>query len=77
MPETTFTLRLTEDYIELTKLLKVVQLAQSGGHAKLLVEEGSVRVNGAVEYRKRNKLRAGDWVEVGGHTVLVQPVEAR
>lgn len=51
---------LTTEYIELIKLLKLVGIAESGSHAKFLVEEGEVQVNGNVEFRKRNKLRKGD-----------------
>ena len=64
MNESTFELRPTDEYIELIKLLKLKQIAQSGGHAKILVEEGIVKVNGIQEFRKRNKLRSGDVVEI-------------
>ncbi|MFT5438027.1 MAG: ribosome-associated protein [Ulvibacter sp.] len=64
MNESTFELRPTDEYIELIKLLKLKQIAQSGGHAKMLVEEGVVKVNGEQEFRKRNKLRPGDIVEI-------------
>ena len=72
----THTLRPGEDHIELIKLLKVRDIAQSGGHAKGLVEEGAVRVNGEPESRKRRKLRVGDRVEVGGYTVEVRGVSS-
>ncbi len=54
--------KLKEEYIELIKLLKLTRVAATGGHAKLLVEEGEVQLNGQVEFRKRAKLRAGDIV---------------
>jgi ribosome-associated protein len=54
---------LTTDYIELIKLLKLLQLASSGGEAKMLVESGDVKLNDAVELRKRAKIRKGDIVE--------------
>lgn len=59
-----FVLRPGDDFIELIKLLKLLNIAQSGGHAKMMVEEGLVSVNGTQEFRKRNKLRAGDLVEL-------------
>jgi len=59
-----FTLKETGGFIELIKLLKIEQLAQSGGHAKFMVEEGEVFVNGEQEFRKRKKLRNGDRVLV-------------
>ncbi len=64
MEESTFELRPTDEYIELIKLLKLKQIAQSGGHAKILVEDGLVKVNGKQELRKRNKLRSGDVIEI-------------
>ncbi len=51
---------ITEEYIELIKLLKVLTLAQTGGHAKLIVENGEVCRNGEQEFRKRAKLVKGD-----------------
>jgi ribosome-associated protein len=57
---------LSGEYIELFKLLKLLDIAESGGEAKLLVGEGMVRVNGDVETRKRRKLVRGDQVECRG-----------
>ena len=55
------------EYIELIKLLKVLNWVESGAMAKMVVEDGMVQVNGQVEFRKRNKLRPGDKVEFEGH----------
>jgi ribosome-associated protein len=59
----TFELKPDSEFIELMKLLKIEQIAQTGGHAKILIEEESVRVNKEVELRKRKKLRKGDTVQ--------------
>jgi ribosome-associated protein len=59
------------EYIELIKLLKLLHLAQSGGHAKTMVDEGEVKLNGEVEYRKRAKLRPGDQVETSGEKISI------
>ena len=40
---------LTDEYIELIKLLKVLQIAESGAIAKIMVENGEVIRNGDVE----------------------------
>lgn len=64
MEKATFKLRPTDEFIELIKLLKLKQIAQSGGHAKMIVEDGQVRVNGELEFRKRKKLRPGDVIEL-------------
>ena len=53
---------LSKDYIELIKLLKLLNLVESGADAKVNVEKGLVKCNNEVEYRKRKKLRTGDIV---------------
>jgi len=62
---------LQEDYIELIKLLKVMQVAMSGGEAKMRVEMGEVWVDGEQEYRKRRKLRRGSQVTVDDVKIFV------
>ncbi len=52
------------EYIELNKLLKIMQVCSSGGEAKLFIKDGLVMVNGEVELQLRKKLRAGDLVNV-------------
>jgi len=76
MAKQTFNLRLGDEFIELTKLLKLMQIAQTGGHAKMIIEEGEVQVNGTVEFRKRNKLRAGDVVSHEDNIIEIQSSEA-
>ena len=61
---TTQEFKITGEYIELIQLLKALGLAQTGGHAKMIVEEEMVIRNGEVETRKRAKLIPGDVVEV-------------
>lgn len=68
----TFTLKAGEEYIELNQLLKLMQLVQSGGHAKIVIEDGLVFVNGEKEFRKRRKMRAGDYAELDGKKVEVK-----
>lgn len=60
-----------EEYIELIKLLKFLGIAESGGDAKQIVENGDVIVNDEVEFRKRKKLRSGDIVEIGDETIEI------
>lgn len=59
------------EYIELQQLLKLANLAETGGQAKMLIQGGEVKVNGLVETRRRRKLYVGDVVEVFGQTVEV------
>ncbi len=58
--------KITEEYIELIKLLKAANIASSGGEAGMMVTEGLVKVNGQTEYRKRRKCRVGDRVHFQG-----------
>lgn len=53
------------DYIELIQLIKATGVAESGGQAKMVVNEGMVIRNGEVEFRKRAKLIPGDVIEIG------------
>lgn len=69
MNKKTFTLRPDDEFIELNKLLKLQQVAQSGGHANMMIENGQVAVNGEVESRKRRKLRPGDVVRVDNQCI--------
>jgi len=63
---------LDEEYIELFKLLKTTGVAESGGQAKMLIEEGQVKRNGEIETRKRAKIVAGERIEVGGEVIEVE-----
>jgi len=58
-------------YIELNAFLKIVNLASTGGQAKLLIRDGNVKVNGVVETRVTNKLRNGFVVECAGKKFTV------
>lgn len=57
------------DHIQLDQLLKATGLCESGGAAHAAIAEGRVRVDGAVDTRKRAKLRPGQVVVIGGETV--------
>jgi len=63
---------LTNEYIELIRLLKLLRLVESGGQAKLAVDQGLVTVNGQTEYRKRAKLRKGDLVQFDGAEIRIR-----
>lgn len=59
------------EFIELLGLLKVTGIAQTGGHAKMIVEDEEVFRNGELETRKRAKLVSGDIIEVGDEVRIV------
>ena len=45
-------------------LLKAVGIAQTGGHAKMIIDEGNVIRNGEAELRRRAKCRKGDEIQI-------------
>ena len=53
-------------HIRLDQFLKLADIVQSGGEAKVLIQSGYVNVNGEVETRRKRKLRPGDIVETNG-----------
>jgi len=57
------------DYIELLQLLKATGIAQTGGHAKMIVDDEVVFRNGELETRKRAKLVPGDLIVIEEITV--------
>jgi ribosome-associated protein len=57
--------------IRLDQFLKLHGVADSGGHAKALVQSGKVKVNGEVDLRRGRKLRTGDVIVVGDTRLTV------
>ena len=60
------------EYIQLNDLLKITGLCNSGGQAKLLIDQGLVKVDGQIETRKRCKVRKGQVVEFEGQVITVK-----
>ena len=58
--------------IRLGQALKLSGLAESGGEARALVEDGAVTVNAEVETRRGRQLRHGDVVAVGDDVLRVE-----
>jgi len=56
----------------LGQALKASDVVGSGGEAKVVIQDGEVRVNGEVETRRGRKLREGDLVEVGDERLEVR-----
>jgi ribosome-associated protein len=58
--------------IRLGQALKLSGLAESGGEARALIEDGAATVNGEVETRRGRQLRHGDVVAVGDDVLRVE-----
>ena len=63
--------KLNTDYIELFKLLKILNLSSSGGEAKQFIATGDVTVNDQVELRKGYKVREGDVIVFNEEKITV------
>ena len=65
------TVNITTEFIKLDALLKFASLVGSGGEAKMLIQDGQVKVNGEVCTMRGKKIRSGDTVSVDGNEVTV------
>lgn len=52
-----------EDFIRLDSAMKLASLVSTGGHAKMVIQNGEVKVNGDVCTMRGKKLYKGDKVE--------------
>ena len=59
------------EFIKLQDLLKFAGAVETGGDAKLIIQEGRVSVNGQVCTMRGKKLRPGDRAAVDGELELV------
>jgi len=48
-----------------------MRISESGGQAKMMVDDGLVWRNGEQEFRKRAKLRSGDLIEVFEYEIKI------
>ncbi len=60
------------EYIELCNLLKTVGACETGGHAKTVIADEQVLVDGVVETRKRCKIKKGQTVQFENYTIEVK-----
>ena len=59
-------IEITQEPVELYKILKFEGLVGSGGEAKAIIDQQRVKVNGEIETRRRKKMLAGDTMEFSG-----------
>lgn len=62
---------LDSESIKLDQFLKIKGVVDTGGQAKLLIQDGEVKVNGKVETRRGRKLIQGDRVATFGEIFQV------
>lgn len=59
-------IKINTDKIKLEQFLKWAEIVSTGGEAKLLIKDGIVKINGAIDTRRGLKLKDGDIVEIVG-----------
>lgn len=64
--------KLTQEYIHLNQLMKIMGWAMSGGEANLIIDEGLIKVNDEIELRRRNKLYKGYKITYGNQIVEIE-----
>lgn len=64
-------IEIKEEFIRLDSLLKLSGIAETGGHAKILVQNGEVKVNGEVCTMRGKKMRKGDIAEFENNLIQV------
>ena len=57
-------IKINSEHIKLDLFLKLSEMAQAGGHAKIIIKDGLVKVNDEVCLERGRKLRIGDIIEV-------------
>ncbi|MBD5088709.1 MAG: RNA-binding S4 domain-containing protein [Clostridiales bacterium] len=65
------TIELRDEYIKLGQALKAAGMVGSGVEAKIVIQDGLVKVNGVVEYQRGKKLYNGAVIEFEGQTVKI------
>lgn len=63
-------IKIKEEYIRLDSFLKLCGAADTGGRAKIVIQEGYVRVNGEVCTQRGKKIRIGDRVTFDGESYV-------
>ena len=65
-------LSIREEFIKLDAALKLAGFVSTGGHAKMVIQNGEVTVNGEVCTMRGKKLRKGDSVSFDGQRLIIE-----
>lgn len=61
-----------EDFIRLDSAMKLASLVSTGGHAKIVIQNGEVKVNGEVCTQRGKKLHSGDKIEFNSNGFVIE-----
>lgn len=65
-------IKITTEFIKLDSFLKLASAVSTGGHAKIVITGGDVKVNGKICTMRGKKLYSGDTVEFEDISYLVK-----
>ncbi len=65
-------IKIKEEFIKLDSLLKLAGVASTGGHAKILILKGQIKVNGEVCLLRGKKIRKDDIVNFEDLEITVE-----
>lgn len=65
-------IKIKTEYIRLDDLLKIAGKVATGGHAKVVIQNGEVKVNGEICTMRGKKLRPNDKVLFEGEEFMVE-----
>lgn len=61
-----------EDFIRLDSAMKLASVVSTGGHAKTVIQNGEVTVNGEICTQRGKKLRSGDTFIYNGNGFVIE-----
>lgn len=65
-------IKINTEFIKLDALLKFAGAVETGGKAKLAIQDGEVKVNGELCAMRGKKLHPGDRAELNGLVLVVE-----
>ncbi len=65
------TITIRDDFIKLGQAMKLAGLVDSGVEAKIVIQDGQVKVNGEIEVQRGKKLYSGDVFSFEGKDVKI------
>ncbi|MDD3204987.1 MAG: RNA-binding S4 domain-containing protein [Lachnospiraceae bacterium] len=65
-------IKLRDEYIKLGQALKATGLVESGVDAKIVIQDGLVKVNGQVDTQRGKKLYDGDVIEFEKNQIKIE-----
>jgi ribosome-associated protein len=65
-------IRIKDDFIRLDSAMKLADMVVTGGHAKVVIQDGLVSVNGEICIMRGKKLRSGDKVEFEENGFIIE-----